>query len=83
MKNKGFGKYLRECREPIMSLQDFADILDCSKPYLWDIEKGNIKPPQNYKRLADIANRYGSSSIQYLNSKAIVAKIGGNYGERN
>ena len=37
MKNKGFGKYLRECREPIMSLQDLADILDCSKPYLWDI----------------------------------------------
>lgn len=56
MKNKGFGKYLRECREPIMSLQDLADILDCSKPYLWDIEKGNTKPPQNYKRLADIAN---------------------------
>ena len=43
MKNKGFGKYLRECREPIMSLQDLADILDCSKPYLWDIEKGNTK----------------------------------------
>lgn len=56
MKNKGFGKYLRECREPIMSLQDLADILDCSKPYLWDIEKGNTKPPQNYKKLADIAN---------------------------
>ena len=56
MKNKRFGKYLRECREPIMSLQDLADILDCSKPYLWDIEKGNTKPPQNYKRLADIAN---------------------------
>ena len=35
------------------------------------------------KRLADIENRYGISSIQYLNSKAIVAKVGGNYGERN
>lgn len=35
------------------------------------------------KRLADIENRYGISSIQYLNSKAIVAKVGENYGERN
>ena len=35
------------------------------------------------KRLADIENRYGISSVQYLNSKAIVAKVGGNYGERN
>ena len=56
MKNKGFGKYLRDCREPIMSLQDLADIFDWSKHYLWDIEKGNTKPPQTYKRLDDIAN---------------------------
>ena len=35
------------------------------------------------KRLADIENRYGISSIQYLNSKANGAKVGGNYGERN
>ena len=35
------------------------------------------------KRLADIENRDGISSIQYLNSKAIVAKVGGKYGERN
>lgn len=55
MKNKGFGQYLRECREKKMSLQNLADILECSKPYLWDIEQGNTKPPQNYKRLNDIA----------------------------
>jgi len=35
------------------------------------------------KRLIDIENRYGSNSMQYLNSKAIIAKIGGNYGKRN
>ena len=55
MKNKGFGQYLRKCREPIMSLQDLANLLECSKPYLWDLEKGNTKPPQNFKRLDDIA----------------------------
>ena len=55
MKNKRFGQYLRECREKKMSLQSLADMIHCSKPYLWDIEQGNTKPPQNYKRLNDIA----------------------------
>lgn len=56
MENREFGQYLRECREGKMSLQDLAKILKCSKPYLWDIEKGNTNPPQTYKRLNDIAN---------------------------
>lgn len=36
----------------------FGWFLNCSKPYLWDIEKGNTKPPQNYKRLDNIANAW-------------------------
>jgi len=59
MENREFGQYLRECREGKMSLQDLAKILKCSKPYLWDIEKGNTNPPQTYKRLDDIANALG------------------------
>lgn len=55
MKNNDFGKYLNKCRGKV-SLQQLADFCGCSKPYLWDIEQGNTKPPQNYKRLNDIAN---------------------------
>ena len=55
MKNNKFGEYLRECRGKT-SLQQLADFCDCTKSYLWDIEQGNTKPPQNYKRLNDIAN---------------------------
>lgn len=54
MKNNEFGKYLNKCRGTT-SLQKLADFCGCSKPYLWDIEQGNTKPPQNYKRLNDIA----------------------------
>ena len=56
MKKSKFGLYLRQCREPMMSLQELADILGCSKPYLWDIEQGNTKPPQRYDRLDSISN---------------------------
>ncbi len=55
MKNNDFGKYLNKCRGKT-SLQKIANFCGCSKPYLWDIEQGNTKPPQNYKRLNDIAN---------------------------
>jgi len=55
VKNNDFGKYLKKCRGKT-SLQQLANFCDCSKPYLWDIEQGNTKPPQNYKRLDDIAN---------------------------
>lgn len=55
MKNNDFGKYLNKCRGKV-SLQQLANFCGCSKPYLWDIEQGNTKPPQNYKRLNDIAN---------------------------
>lgn len=54
MKNNDFGKYLNKCRGNV-SLQQLADFCGCTKPYLWDIEHGNTKPPQNYKRLDDIA----------------------------
>ena len=54
MKNNDFGKYLNKCRGQV-SLQQLANFCGCSKPYLWDIEQGNTKPPQNYKRLNDIA----------------------------
>lgn len=55
MKSNKFGKYLKACRGTSTSLQKLADFCGCSKPYLWDIEQGNTKPPQNYKRLNDIA----------------------------
>lgn len=55
MSKSKFGMYLRQCRESLMSLQELADILGCSKPYLWDIEQGNTKPPQRYDRLDKIS----------------------------
>lgn len=55
MKNNEFGSFLRECRGSL-SLQKLADLIGCSKPYLWDIEKGNASPPQKYNKLNDIAN---------------------------
>lgn len=54
MKNNDFGKYLNKCRGKV-SLQQLANFCGCTKPYLWDIEQGNTKPPQNYKRLNDMA----------------------------
>ncbi len=64
MKTNKFGKYLKECRGTSTSLQKLADFCGCSKPYLWDIEQGNTKPPQNYKRLNDIAECLGLTDIQ-------------------
>ena len=55
MSNKSFGKFLRECRGNL-SLQKLADKIGCSKPYLWDIEQGNTRPPQKYNKLNNIAN---------------------------
>ena len=55
MKENEFGSFLRECRGKL-SLQKLANMIGCSKPYLWDIEKGNTKPPQKYNKLNDIAN---------------------------
>ena len=55
MKENKFGSFLRECRGKL-SLQKLANMIGCSKPYLWDIEKGNTKPPQKYNKLNDIAN---------------------------
>ena len=63
MKNNAFGKYLNKCRGKT-SLQKLADFCDCSKPYLWDIEQGNTKPPQNYQRLNDIAECLNLSDQQ-------------------
>ena len=38
MKENQFGSFLRECRGKL-SLQKLANMIGCSKPYLWDIEK--------------------------------------------
>ena len=54
MNNNEFGTFLKECRGKL-SLQKLANILGFSKSYLWDIEKGNTKPPQKYNKLNDIA----------------------------
>ena len=54
MNNNEFGTFLKECRGKL-SLQKLANILGCSKSYLWDIEKGNTKPPPKYNKLNDIA----------------------------
>ena len=54
MKIKSFGEYFKEYRGAT-SLQKIADLLHVSKPYLWDIEKGNNKPPQKYEMLIKMA----------------------------
>lgn len=63
MKNNNFGKYLNKCRGNV-SLQQLANFCGCTKSYLWDIEQGNTKPPQNYKRLNDIANALNLTGVE-------------------
>lgn len=47
-----FSKYVRSKREKLgLSYNDIAAELGVSKPYIYDIEKGNNKPPIDYNKL--------------------------------
>jgi transcriptional regulator with XRE-family HTH domain len=52
-----FGKYVKLKREKNnLSLQKIADIVEVSKTYIFDIERGNNKPPHEYRMLNRWAN---------------------------
>lgn len=47
-----FSKYVAEKRlKSKLSYQDIADAVGVSRPYIYDIEKGNNKPPLDYAKL--------------------------------
>jgi transcriptional regulator with XRE-family HTH domain len=65
MRKNKFGEYFNKCRTASgLSLQDVADFLHLSKPYIWGIEQGNNKPPQRYDILNNLAIKFNLKDEQ-------------------
>lgn len=65
MRKNKFGEYFNKCRTISgLSLQDVADFLHLSKPYIWGIEQGNNKPPQRYDILNNLAIKFDLTAKQ-------------------
>lgn len=63
MKNKEFGDYLNNCRGST-TIQHLAEVYGCTRVYMWDIIHGNVNPPQNYEKVAKIANELNLTNKQ-------------------
>jgi transcriptional regulator with XRE-family HTH domain len=64
-KNRQFGDFLAKHKDKSStSLQKLADIYGCKRSYIWDIVKGNVSPPQNYKILIKFAEELKLSKQQ-------------------
>lgn len=69
-----FSKYVVKKRiNAKLSYQDVADAVGVSRPYIYDIEKGNNKPPIDYQKLDGWATVLGlrKRSRELLFDKAV------------
>lgn len=57
-----FGEFLRQCRKNLgLTLDEAANVIICSKSYIWELENGTIEP--SFKMAIKISNAFGIELI--------------------